>query len=476
MNSSTPTPTPTPTSPISTSPPAGPVPAPSASAASSRSSDPEPASTSTEASPPPAAPTPTAGVPPPWSAWTHFAGFDWAKDHHNVVIVDGQGAVVADFQFAHSAAGWQQWRTQIAPFAATLAVTVETSQGMVIECLLATGGTVFPIAPLSAKSYRQRKKPSGTKTDRHDAWSMADALRLDGHAWRALAPEDPQLAELRLLCRDELALIEERTALINQLQAALHEYYPCAEEAFDDWTSAHAWAFIATFPTPQALARAGRRGWEKFLHAHKLARPETYARRLEIFGRALEFCASEATTRAKSLLALARVRQLQTLEAQLRVYRAHIEQLFAEHPDHHLFGSLPGAGPKLAPRLLAEIGADRARFADAQGLQSYAGTAPVSFDSGQIHKVLLRRQCNRGLRHTVHLFANLSRATCSWADVYYRQKRKQGKSHAQALRCLGQRWLKILWKMLQTSTPYDPELHTKNQLRHGSWVLKLQPA
>jgi hypothetical protein len=31
--------------------------------------------------------------------------------------------------------------------------------------------------------------------------------------------------------------------------------------------------------------------------------------------------------------------------------------------------------------------------------------------------------------------------------VYYEQLRTRGKSHARALRCLGQRWLKILWKI-----------------------------
>jgi len=34
-------------------------------------------------------------------------------------------------------------------------------------------------------------------------------------------------------------------------------------------------------------------------------------------------------------------------------------------------------------------------------------------------------------------------------------------------------WLKILWKMWQTQTPYDPEYHARNQQRHGSWVLQL---
>jgi len=48
-------------------------------------------------------------------------------------------------------------------------------------------------------------------------------------------------------------------------------------------------------------------------------------------------------------------------------------------------------------------------------------------------------------------------------------------SHACALRCLGQRWLKILWKMWQTCTPYDAERHQGNQIRQGRWVIALPP-
>jgi hypothetical protein len=87
------------------------------------------------------------------------------------------------------------------------------------------------------------------------------------------------VAELRLLCRDEVALIEERTALINQLQSALREYYPAALEAFEDCSMPSAWAFLEAFPTPQALASAGKRKWEKFLHTERLARPQTYEKR-----------------------------------------------------------------------------------------------------------------------------------------------------------------------------------------------------
>jgi hypothetical protein len=71
---------------------------------------------------------------------------------------------------------------------------------------------------------------------------------------------------------------------------------------------------------------------------------------------------------------------------------------------------------------------------------------------------------------------NTSRKTCRRAQAYHQAKREQGKSHSGALRCLGQRRLKILWKMWQTHTPYDPEYHARNQQRHGSWVLQFQPA
>jgi len=410
----------------------------------------------------------------PHEELTHLAGFDWARDHHDIIIVDIKGAIVADFRIEHTPSGWKLWAARAAAYP-RLGVAIETSFGAVVEQLLESGVAVYPVNPMNAKRYRERKCSSGNKTDRHDAWSLADALRMDGHAWRSMSPLDPLIAELRILCRDEVALIEERTALVNQLQQALHEYYPTALEAFDDWTLPGAWAFVEAFPSSLQLIKAGRRRWEKFLHSHRLYRPETYQARISAFEQAAQWQACAPIVAAKSLYAVARCKQLRVLQGQLDEYRARIEALFESHPDSGMFGSLPGAGAKLAPRLLSEIGSDRALYDNAQGLQCIAGTAPVSYQSGQIHKVSLRRACNKGLRSAMHLFADKSRAKCAWASAYYDALRERGKSHAQSLRCLGQRWLKIIWKMWQTRTSYDPDLHMKNQLAHGSWVLQLNP-
>lgn len=417
-----------------------------------------------------------------------YGGFDWGKEHQQFALVDRQGAVLMNLRFSNDAAGWKELAEKLdallhqSPGEAgaqrkKLGVAIETSCGWAVERLLEMGVMVYPINPMAAQRYRDRKWPAGVKDDQRDAWSWADALRTDGHGWRQLRPLDPLTAELRILCRDEIALIEQRTALVLQLEAALYEYYPAALKAFEDWTASGAWQFILSFPDPHRLASAGKRKWEKFLHTHKLYRPQTAQKRLEIFAEAEKFMSSnEAVVRAKSLLAVSVVRQLITLQAQLDEYRKRIGEAFDNHPDRDCFGSLPGAGEKLAPRLLGELGNDRDRFASFESLQAYAGTAPVRRQSGKQWSVRMRRGCNPTLRATVHLWADLSRSFCAWAQAYYQQKKAQGMAHAAALRCLGQRWLKILWKMWQTGKPYDEALHCLNQVKRGSWMMTLNNA
>lgn len=411
-------------------------------------------------------------APLPFDQLQHFAGFDWARAEHHFAVVDRAGAIVLQMRFADTAQGWAQLKEKLLPLA-KLAVAIETCRGPEVERLLEMGLVLYPMNPKAAQRFRERKAPSGAKDDALDAWSFADALRSDGHAWRPLLPQDQQTQLLRILCRDEIGLIADRTALVHQLTAALREYYPAALEAFADWTIPPAWQFVLAFPTPKELAAAGKRKWQNFLHKHRLW-TTTAPQRMEIFTRADRLASpNPAVIEAKSLLAVSTVRKLLTNEAQIKQYRQRIEKLFDQHPDGDIFRSLPGGGARLAPRLLGEMGANRDVFDSPQALQSYAGTAPITAKSGKSRLVNIRRMCNHFLRTTVHLWADQSRRQCAWAQAYYQEKRAHGKGHALALRCLGQRWLKILWRMWQQRRPYDEALHMKSLAQSGSWVLGL---
>jgi len=59
-------------------------------------------------------------------------------------------------------------------------LAIETCLGAAAEQLLQSGVTAYPVPPQAAKAYWQRQAPSGTKDDELDAWSLGDALRVDG--------------------------------------------------------------------------------------------------------------------------------------------------------------------------------------------------------------------------------------------------------------------------------------------------------
>ena len=85
-----------------------------------------------------------------WSEQPFFAALDWAKDHHDVIVVDRVGTIVADFQFPHTVPGWEQFSQKVQPFG-QCPVTIETSSGMAVDQLLQRGYTLYPINPLAAK-------------------------------------------------------------------------------------------------------------------------------------------------------------------------------------------------------------------------------------------------------------------------------------------------------------------------------------
>jgi Transposase IS116/IS110/IS902 family len=144
-----------------------------------------------------------------------------------------------------------------------------------------------------------------------------------------------------------------------------------------------------------------------------------------------------------------------------------------EHPDFYLFESLPGAGPVMAPRLLAALGTQRDRYRNAKELQTFSGIAPVMERSGQKKWVHSRRRCPKFLRQSFHEWAGHSIRFSAWARAYYQQQGTRGKGRHAAIRSLAFKWIRILFRCWQDRTVYDENLYMTKLAQRGSSLVSL---
>ena len=384
-----------------------------------------------------------------------YVGLDWADTHHDVEVLDEAGQRVGMRRFAHSHAGLhdlQAFLLSIAPSPEEVACIVETNHGLLITFLLEAG---FPVYPVNPKTANQLRKVAGAKTDRIDAHLLAKLGRLDLAELRRLAPDSPQVAELKTLTRDQDALIQTQTRLVNQLTACLKEDYPAALRLFAKLQQRSTLLFLQAYPTPQAAQAASLEALTTTLRAAKHTNPQEAAPKIFEEVHRPQLVANEVVVRAKSRLMLSLVKQLLVVIEEIKSYDEAIRPLFLSHDDQAIWSSLPRAGKRLAPRLLAEWGEDRSRYADASSIQQLAGTAPVPFESGNYAKAHKRFACCKPLRNALHQFAWQSTRSEAWAREYYRRKRAEGKTHSMALRALANVWVRIIYRMWITKTSYE---------------------
>jgi transposase len=86
--------------------------------------------------------------------------------------------------------------------------------------------------------------------------------------------------------------------------------------------------------------------------------------------------------------------------------------------------------------VLAEIGDDRTRFADARALKAYAGSAPVTRPSGRSLSITHRHIKNNRLATAGWIWAFAAAANCEPAREHYRRRREHGDRHGAATRHL----------------------------------------
>lgn len=385
-----------------------------------------------------------------------YIGVDWADQKHDALALDEAGRKLGAIRVAHTAEGLSKldaWLVQLLGESdkEQMACIVETNHGLLISFLLERGWPVYPVNP---RTVDRKRSASNAKTDAIDAYLLAKTGRADFADLHRLIPESEKVAELKGLTRDQDSLIQMQTRLVNQLTACLKDYYPVALDLFAKLQQRSTLLFLQSYPTLEAAQAASVEQIRQVLKAagHTTASKVAPSIFEQLHQPSLR--ANAVTIRTKSRLALALIVQLLPLVEQLCEYDKEIEQLFLSHEDNEVFLSLPRAGKRLAPRLLAEIGDDPSRYERAASLQALGGTSPVLFQSGNYSKPHRRQGCIKPLRNALHQFAWQSTLSEPWAAAYYERKRAEGKSHSVAVRALSNVWVRIIFAMLSTHKPY----------------------
>ena len=111
---------------------------------------------------------------------------------------------------------------------------------------------------------------------------------------------------------------------------------------------------------------------------------------------------------------------------------------------------VPGVASLTAGKLIGEI-AGIGRFASDAQLAHFAGCAPIPASSGKTERYRFDRHGNRQLNAAFYRIALTQARVHPGARAYLAKKRAEGKSTAEALRCLKRLLVRVVWRTLRTA-------------------------
>jgi transposase len=395
------------------------------------------------------------------------AGIDWASEAHEVCISQ-EGEVLQRFSVAHDERGIAGLARRLTKLGVDR-VAIERPDGILVERLLAAGLEVLAIHPNQVKAARARFAVAHGKSDRFDAYVLAELARTDAHRFRALVPDTEETKALKTLTRAREDLVGVRVELANQLRAQLQAFWPGAL-LFAVLDSPISLAFLKRYPSPAEAKGLGQGRMGAFLAREGYSGRTDPAELVARMRSAPQGTAGPAEQQARRAVVLGLVSVLEPIVSEIAALDAQIRERLAAHPDAAIFAPLfRDRRTAICPAtLIAELGDCRGRYPTEAAMAADAGMSPVALESGKLRVATFRRACDKRLRLAVATLADSTRHWHPWAKEVYRRARARGQDHPHAIRTLGRAWIRVLWRCWQDGVPYDATLHGNSH--------RLQPA
>ena len=337
-------------------------------------------------------------------------GVDPHKLSATIEVVDHDEKLLGSGRFATDQAGYTAMRKYAKSWPDRV-WAVEGANGAgrpLAQRLLEAGELVVDVPAKLAARVRLFDTGHNRKTDARDAHSVAVvAVRT---ANLRMLKVDGELEAMRMLTDRREALTRRRVQTVCRLQALLAELLP--GQAKRDITTGQAKRMLASVRPRDVAGKTRRR-----IAAEELA-------------------------------------ELVAVDAKIKKATAELKAMVLARGSRLM--DLPGVGPVVAARVLADVG-DVARFADRNRFASWTGTAPLDASSGEQNRHRLSRAGNRRINHMIHIAAVTQLRHHPDGQAYYRRKRADGKKPMEAMRCLKRRISDAVYRQLVADAPAVPE-------------------
>ena len=386
-------------------------------------------------------------------------GIDIAKRSHMAGAVDGEGRVVVEpFRFGNTAEGFSRLLEVLSgagadPEASLVGMEATGHYWIALfDFLCAHGWKVAVVNPIQTDAFRRVETVRKLKTDASDALLIADLVRFKTFEPSAMA--DEATVGIRDLARFRMSLVEECSALKNQLRALMDRAFPEYESLFSDIFCASSMAVLKAFPSPERIARTDIRTIERTLRQASRGRlGREKADQLKAAARSsvgVTFCAESLSFQVRVI-----AETIAFIDGQISAIEAELEGML-EGTQGRWLRTIPGIDTVLASLITGEIG-DANRFATPKQLIAYAGMDASKHQSGDADpNGHMSKRGTPYLRYGLMQAAECARRCDPYFGDHYERARAAGKHHYVALSGVARKLAGVILSVMKEGRAYEP--------------------
>jgi len=387
-------------------------------------------------------------------------GVDVGSRCHTVAIGLSDGSLLEEFEIPHTAEGFQEFFARIEAcgrrYPVPIAVAMEGYNGHVrpLDSLVrARGWRLFNVNNLKLARFKEIF-PAAAKSDRIDTrktlelFQLGDHLPMAGDVLQEVMATPAENDILKRLSRRRRRLVNERTRVLNSMQADLQAVCPGLLEITRDVGNLWFLNFLTCRKGLIKLARVRRASLLKVpgIGTH--------------FANAIQAWQSRAYFAPDASLVGDMIQQdaarILELKQQIKALEEQMAQVAEKSSIAGQLASIPGYGSVCSAELAGEIGTIE-RFRKEASLALYLGMATLDRSSGKSRGSKPPKHVNARAKAAMMIAVDHHRKLVPQSQRYYEGKRAEGKKHNQAIRALGRHLCRVIFKMLSQERPYRIE-------------------